>query len=402
MPSASITTPSFPHQQDRSVLSYPPKTTPRQAPRSSRYDSLDLWRGVACLAVVIYHSSGAGGHTTHGTDILSRIVAFAFDTCAWMWLGVPMFFVISGYCIAATADGSRRRSQGAKKYFLRRFRRIYPPYWAILAIMALYVLVARMYLPEVFWAPYKANIYKEDWTSVSSWLGNITLTETWRPYIFGDGRGHFVGQAWTLCYEEQFYALTGLILLLAPRRFFPITAVITSLVFIIQWVSLKSGVDVTGFFFDGQWLLFALGVLVYYRINYANRWQGWTINVGLVALIIFCRFCPIFFNQYAMFFGACFALLLSLCHRFDKQMSAATLFRPLFWCGTMCYSLYLVHGIVLKFVMPCLASLAHFDDVSRLLVLIPICSLLSVAAGWSFYICVERHFINPPQAVQVQ
>ena len=49
-----------------------------------------------------------------------------------MWAGVPIFFVISGYCISATADSARRKGLPARTYFWRRFRRIFPPYWIFL------------------------------------------------------------------------------------------------------------------------------------------------------------------------------------------------------------------------------------------------------------------------------
>src|SRR5262245_4195102 len=72
-----------------------------------RYRSLDHWRGVACLLVVVCHStmvylslneqtlSGGGSSPT-----VRRVV----DLTGWLDLGVPIFFVISGYCITATVD----------------------------------------------------------------------------------------------------------------------------------------------------------------------------------------------------------------------------------------------------------------------------------------------------------
>jgi peptidoglycan/LPS O-acetylase OafA/YrhL len=58
------------------------------------------------------------------------------------------------------------------------------------------------------------------WYSGWQWLGNLTLTESWRWHAIGDQRAHFPAQAWTLCYEEQFYAVVGLLLAISRRRFF--------------------------------------------------------------------------------------------------------------------------------------------------------------------------------------
>ena len=76
-------------------------------PRQPRYDSLDLWRGVACLVVVAYHAAVY----THSDAFETTLRAHGGTAAEWLlaavgrfWFGVPVFFVISGYCIAASAD----------------------------------------------------------------------------------------------------------------------------------------------------------------------------------------------------------------------------------------------------------------------------------------------------------
>jgi peptidoglycan/LPS O-acetylase OafA/YrhL len=96
----------------------------------------------------------------------------------------------------------------------------------------------------------------------SQWVGNFTLTETWRHHLFGRGRAHFVGQSWTLCYEEQFYAVVGLILLVARRHIFAAAVFDTALSTAAQIAAPRIGWSVRGFFFDGSWLMFASGILV--------------------------------------------------------------------------------------------------------------------------------------------
>src|SRR5688572_16597179 len=106
-------------------------------PRQPRYDSLDLWRGVACLVVVAYHAAVF----THSDAFEERLRADGGGLCEWLlaavgrfWFGVPVFFVISGYCIAASADAARAKRGGVGRYFVRRLRRIYPPLWAATAV----------------------------------------------------------------------------------------------------------------------------------------------------------------------------------------------------------------------------------------------------------------------------
>src|SRR5438093_424847 len=56
--------------------------------------------------------------------------------------------------------------------------------------------------------------------TAGNWLGNLTATEAWRSSVGGGEIAYLMKNTWTLCYEEQFYAVVGLMLLLAGTRFF--------------------------------------------------------------------------------------------------------------------------------------------------------------------------------------
>src|SRR4051794_16431273 len=97
-------------------------------PACPRYYSLDTWRGVACLLVVLYHSAFYEGFQLadyQASDWLAQMLSRFIGNG---WAGVTIFFVISGYCITATVDATRRKPTPLKNYFLRRVKRIYPPY----------------------------------------------------------------------------------------------------------------------------------------------------------------------------------------------------------------------------------------------------------------------------------
>src|ERR1041385_8984713 len=108
--------------------SHLPATLP--TPRSPRYYSLDMWRGIACLMIVVFHATFYAREAVHPTGGLpDKFLGLAGK----LFIGVPLFFVISGYCISAAADSARRRQNTVPSYFRRRFRRIYPPFWAAVA-----------------------------------------------------------------------------------------------------------------------------------------------------------------------------------------------------------------------------------------------------------------------------
>jgi len=315
-----------------------------------------------------------------------------------LWIGVPVFFVISGYCISATADSTRRRPKLVGTYFLRRFRRIYPPYWAAIVFCALAVFFLDYQRVPGLLSSEPWPQFRPWWFSASQWLGNLTLTETWRHYLFGSPRGHFVGQSWTLCYEEQFYAIVGLILWLAPRRFFLAAIGFTALAVLVQAAAGVWGWAIDGFFFDGQWLLFAAGILVYHRINYASRRQAWAWNVLLGVAALHSLIQPRLWPQGA-FAGLTFALAISLLQPWDLPLAGSTAARPLRFLGTICYSLYLTHSVVVRAIARWHVWHGAPGDSVGLLLNVAISVAAALAVGWLFYLAVERRFLNARPAV---
>src|SRR5215471_1642650 len=96
----------------------------------SRYATLDMWRGVACLLVLVNHSVFYTAETVRASVSLTAVNQLIATIATRAWAGVPLFFVISGYCITATIDSHRRKDGSVGTYFWKRFRRIFPPYWA--------------------------------------------------------------------------------------------------------------------------------------------------------------------------------------------------------------------------------------------------------------------------------
>lgn len=365
-------------------------------PRSSgmsRFESLDHWRGLACLLVIVYHSTMeylANAPKAAGVWSVSGLL----ETTHYFNVGVALFFVISGYCIAAAADNSRLRSHSIRTYFIRRFRRIYPPFWIVVVLS-----IGAFFLLDYGWrAPLLSGgawpQYRPTWFSGSQWIGNLTLTESWRYHVYGGMKGQFVGQAWTLCYEEQFYFVTGMLLLLSRRWFFPgIAFVSISTALGAAWAR-EIGVHIDGFFFDGSWLLFAVGVAVFYRLRYATGVRAIALDALLLIAIPLSLWLSV--PIYGAITGFAFAAALPWLYKFDRRVAAAPFLKPLLICGQMCYSLYLVHQIPVKAVTTALYRNGVTGPLPTLLIVIPISVAVSVGLGWMFHIVVERRFLNPP------
>jgi peptidoglycan/LPS O-acetylase OafA/YrhL len=383
--------------------------------KAPRYQALDAWRGVACLLMVVFHATmqmTAWYQTVPAeADSLDRAGQTLIMATARTWIGVPIFFVISGYCIMATLDSRRRQEEGLGEYFSRRFWRIYPPYW-----IALSVSVIAIWLSESYGAPGMFHggrfTVPNPWEmSLDQWFGNLTLTESWLPLVRGTENGgdrmtNLLPNTWTLCYEEQFYFVAGLVLWLAPRRIFLSLGLITVATVIIKAVAHRAGIDLFGTFLDGRWVVLAAGIAVYYRVNYATRWQGHLIHLTLLAGITANFFGPGRLLDWEptkdleRLAGFSFALVISLAYQWDRQLMATGIARMFAWVGGMSYSVYLIHPLVTKGLSYQLFRSGYRNPWFTIAVVVPACLVLSLLASRVFYHFVEKPFSNPTSDVK--
>ncbi len=352
--------------------------------------------------IVVLHSTP---NLTNGDPLtgVTKLIAIVISKLSF---GVPMFFVISGYCIAATCDSARRKPRASASFFYRRFRRIFPPYWVTAALcIALAVVLTAVGQGDLVSTDYGLIPHPSRLT-LSQWFGNLTLTELWRPNLFGSPELKIVGPSWTLCYEEQFYAVCGLLLSIAPRRFFSGVVAITLLTLVVAPLGfLGITPSIRGFFFDSGWLLFAEGVAVYYALCLAPSSRPWIIffAVVLVALAVARWGVPAVAaddtwrrTTLNLVGVTAFALVLLLLHPWDARLLRSPLARPFAVCGQMCYSLYLIHWPVTVLVTAAFFRAGYRSPLESLLVVAPIALGLSIAAGWVFHVYVERRFLNAP------
>lgn len=124
----------------------------KEAPSGVRSDerlaAIDVLRGLAAVAVVLYHARAefwVGLKQTwleHGLGGAPDVwLAYALSAFSFGWIGVPVFFVLSGYCIHRS-PASRLKSGdpfgwSTFAFYKRRIIRIYPVYIAALCLTAI-------------------------------------------------------------------------------------------------------------------------------------------------------------------------------------------------------------------------------------------------------------------------
>jgi peptidoglycan/LPS O-acetylase OafA/YrhL len=362
-----------------------------------RYESLDAWRGIACLLVISFHATLDA--PTTGGGVAAALVA----AMRWGRLGVPIFFVISGYCIAASLDAERLRGAGAGAFLVRRAWRIYPPYWVVLLISAAVVaLVEGCVLPGFFSAGNHPIAAPQSLTG-SQWIGALTLTETWRHHLAGAPSRHLLGHSWSLCYEIQFYSVAAVALWAARRRLFAALGVLTAAILMgrhIVW-QLAPAHYLDGFFVDGTWLTFAAGALVYCQVAHRSRLGAIATRLLLAAGVAYALRRPSAVeSQLLIAFG--FALVVSLLWSLDSRLATAPSLRPLSACGKMGYSLYLVHWPIVKALDQLLRLAGVTGAAGTLCITLPLCMVVSVAAAGVFHRWVEQRIHHGSRGRQVR
>src|ERR1700742_1749454 len=115
---------------------------PNQSPRLR---SIDALRGIAALGVVFYHAVEQGQQHVPNNLLEYPVRALQFLS-SFGYIGVFLFFVISGFCIHWKC--AKARATGLEPdirfgpFWKRRLRRLYPPY---LIALALYLLLTAWY-----------------------------------------------------------------------------------------------------------------------------------------------------------------------------------------------------------------------------------------------------------------
>jgi peptidoglycan/LPS O-acetylase OafA/YrhL len=114
-----------------------------------RLYEIDLLRITAALAVVVYHYTFSG-YARHLTSVaypaLSLVTRYGY-------LGVDMFFTISGFVVLLSAWGRRPH-----EFVISRIIRLYPAYWAAVTITAIVAITLSRGLFKISLVQYVANL----------------------------------------------------------------------------------------------------------------------------------------------------------------------------------------------------------------------------------------------------
>ena len=312
---------------------------------SQRLRELDGVRGLAIVSVLLWHFLVMPHVLNPAAPKPSGMVPLV-RALSLTWAGVDLFFALSGFLIAGILLDTRGAPFFLRGFYLRRIFRIYPIYWAVLALCFVIPLLAdhlALVAPPAVYAVLLQNF----WMASSRSFGGDPL-----------------GVTWSLSIEEQFYLVLPAIVLLLKRS--SLLAVVLALAVIGAplarfAVSAPPGSNWMAAYVlticraDALALGALLAVLARGQLNAGTvstvaRTQLIVSSVGVVAMIANGDTIgsPVMnVAGYSVLGLGAVALLGLVVSNPQGWLGRAMRFRPLREAGTISYGLYLVHVPVL-------------------------------------------------------
>jgi len=156
-----------------------------------RIPSVDGLRGIAILLVLLLH------FTIYGVDRPSGgVLKLVYKTLDTGWIGVDLFFVLSGFLITGILYRTKGREHYFSRFYVRRTLRIFPLYFGVLVLTT-------VVLPRVF----SDNVRFTGWAEQGIWYWTYTANVMVALHGWSAAPVQGLNHFWSLAIEEQFYLL---------------------------------------------------------------------------------------------------------------------------------------------------------------------------------------------------
>ena len=346
---------------------------------------IDAMRGFAALLVAYFHcrqvewvGMQSFHHVAGKSFDLNTIVAYLTLPIAWGSAGVPIFFVISGYCIHRSAAQRLATNPAyrldAMNFWARRFARIYPVLFAAL------LLTLALDWTSLHFPPVNHKILD---IGPQAFLVNLFSLQGVAGKTYGSN-----GALWTVSLEVQFYVVYPLLFALRRRLgMMPVLGLVLLVNVASAFVFERHDLQ----FFTSFWFSWTLGAWIaemqVARDERASAQRGMPWLMYGAALLLTALGCAAFhFGQYLafQFWALGFACYLAQALK-SRRHGDTPLIRLMSRFGDFSFSLYSIHLPIFV-----LLSSVFFRSVLQVSILPSFGFLLvAVAVAWVFYRCVE-------------
>lgn len=301
---------------------------PHKAP--IRFYEIDLLRFLAALSVVFYHYTYRGFAQGHYSPLafpqLGQVTRYGY-------LGVELFFIISGYVVLLSAQGKTVR-----QFFLSRITRLYPAFW---------VACTLTFVVKKLWGTLPADGLMSErlHASVGQYAYNMTMLHSFFQVPDLDGA------YWSLAVEISFYFLVSILIGYHLMRH-------------LDWMLLGwlGFIALPGRFHAGSAfdvLLFTkyapyfIAGMVFYLLQQPSGRTRFRYGLLAMAYLLSLRSCWQHTSETAFFFSADFSpwittttitLFFFIFYLVAFRKVDLSRFTWLAWLGALTYPLYLLHS----------------------------------------------------------
>jgi peptidoglycan/LPS O-acetylase OafA/YrhL len=317
-----------------------------------RFDTLDGLRAISILAVIWHHTapSWVSGWAAHiGAD------------------GVTLFFAISGFLITTLLlrERSRKGNIDIKAFYVRRTLRIFPLYYAVLA---LYVVLV--------------SLLERNSAAGQAFFSNLIYFATYTTNLFVDLDGRVIFYfAWSLAAEEQFYLLWPAVVI--ATRTLPRAAGVLLLVLLAS----VAGQLLSNPFLSGIPVAIVTGSLLAVTLHsksgferlqplLGQRWSAMVLATAALGCLTVINAPPFVVHLLLA------ALVISSVVQEAVIGKSLLTLRPMVYLGSISYGMYMLHMLAKNFAVKVLNAVSLPSD--GLLVFAATIVLATIAAGLSF------------------
>ncbi len=375
--------------------------------------ALDGLRGIAVLIVLVFHVLIRLPAREPGSAALAA--GFQFG-----WLGVDIFFVLSGFLITRILLAARETPDRFKNFYARRFLRIIPPYYLLLTV----VFVVLPLFVEFDTEGVKRIQRNQAWF----WTHLTNLGFVWHRQVWASADWLVMDHLWSLAVEEQFYLVWPFAVFFLPgprlKHLCYACLVFSPVLRCVLWLmDMRNGAlylptpcRLDGLAMGALVAVLALepGGLVRVQMRFARLGivatlllaglTGWRSGLRLTdsPTVVFA---PALINVIA---AAIIVQVVTAAGRFWPGLLSLSCLRSF---GRYSYALYLFHALLLyplrKFMPPRLLIEATGSELAANLAFLAVFLAVSFALAWlswhafeQHWLKLKRHFVVRPPPVQ--
>jgi peptidoglycan/LPS O-acetylase OafA/YrhL len=340
---------------------------------SIRFYEIDLLRFIAALSVVIYHYTYRGYAAGHYSPIpfteLGQYTRYGY-------LGVNLFFLISGYVVLLSAQGKT-----VNQFFISRATRLYPAFWAACTLT---------FIVERIWGAATAALHMPEQlhATIGQYIFNMTMF-----YGFLDVAA-IDSAYWSLTIEILFYTLISILMAYGLLRHINSFLALWLVYIALPLVRLSSGgILLPDLFFPDYAPYFVAGMVFFLLQQQGRTWVRYGLLIGSYLLSLRAGIVEmhklentfqvalsplVVLTANTIFFGL-FALVISRLINFSRFTWLANL-------GALTYPLYLIHSNIGYIIFHRLGAVANKY------VLLSGTLALMLAAAYIIHIFIEKPF----------